>query len=361
MSGSVAWQARPYRSGDDVRLAQLWTDVFGRPMSVEHWRWKLKGRPWAVENVWVAGLPDGRIVGQYAGIPVQLQLGGALGALVDAFVIVDSMTHPDFRHRGVRAALITAAHEAWASAGASFALGLPNESSKTSLVEWTLAFQLPWSRLVLRLDEIVSRPGRLPRRLKPAAASIARLADRARRPAWQRESGTTVEVETVDPVTFAWPDLDELWRALAPAYTNVLVRDSAWWRWRFIDRPDSPYHVLVARDGGRPRGAAVYRFDESEGGRRGVICDLFTSPGDRDTANALLGAALADLWDRGAGTVLTLAPPSGPVDLVLRGLGFRRRPIAFPFMYAPLNARAGRLFSRDARSWHLSGADFDVV
>src|SRR5689334_11417876 len=89
-----AWDIRPYRPGDEHGLVALFAQVFGRPVTVDHWRWKLKGQPAPVENVWVAfAVDDGRVIGQYAGIPVRVQLAGIRA---NAMVVVDVMTAPDF-------------------------------------------------------------------------------------------------------------------------------------------------------------------------------------------------------------------------------------------------------------------------
>src|SRR5262245_52988059 len=98
-SPAPAWDIRPYQPGDETELVPLFEQVFGRSISPEYWRWKLKGRPAPVESVWVAfAADDGRVIGQYAGIPVEVKLGGTV---LPAMVSVDTMTAPDFRRRGI--------------------------------------------------------------------------------------------------------------------------------------------------------------------------------------------------------------------------------------------------------------------
>ncbi|MGI8589145.1 MAG: GNAT family N-acetyltransferase, partial [Chloroflexia bacterium] len=116
-------EIRPYRPGDEAALVALFAEVFGKPCSLEWWRWKLKGQPSPVENVWVATAGE-RVVGQYAGIPVRVRAGGAV---CPAMVSVDTMTSPDFRRRGILSRLGAAVYEAWATAGVVAVIGLPNE------------------------------------------------------------------------------------------------------------------------------------------------------------------------------------------------------------------------------------------
>ena len=50
---------RAYRPGDERALVELWEEVFGHPMTEEHWRWKLKHVWCPVENVGLAGAASG--------------------------------------------------------------------------------------------------------------------------------------------------------------------------------------------------------------------------------------------------------------------------------------------------------------
>jgi Acetyltransferase (GNAT) domain len=358
------WQIRPYQPGDEAGVTALWRDVFGRVMTPERWRWKLKGRPSMTENVWLAtAASDGRIVGQYAGIPVGLKVGGTVR---DAMVIVDSMTHPDVRRRGILTTLSSVAHEAWASAGVSVVLGLPNDRallpSRAAEQLWQPLFPLRWLRMPLRFDEIVGRSGRLPRALRPPARAIAAAASAGWRMAWRSSETSPVAVEPVGPGNLGGAGLDELWAAIGPRFPNVLVRDAAWLRWRFLEDPGARYTLLVAREAGIPRGYLAYRISDEGGARRGIIGDLFTAPEDRDAAAALLRVALSELFDAGAGTVVALAAEGSALDRrLMEGRRFRPRPEAFMVDYVPLDAEARDGMVGSGAAWHMTGADFDVV
>jgi hypothetical protein len=357
---AATWHVRPYEDGDEVGLTALWGQVFGRPMTPEHWRWKLKGRPAPIENVWVAAASDGRVIGQYAGIAAELKLAGKLARGV---VIVDSMTHPDFRRQGVLATLTQRAHEAWAEAGVAIVMGLPNERAQTSLADWQPSFRLRRSRLVLRLDEVVSRARRVPPPVRAAAAAVARLTVDARRRGSWPEADATVLVRPIEAGVDRFPGaaLDALWESLSPHFENAQVRNADWWRWRFLDRPASPYLLLAAHVGDRMTGAAAYRFEADDKARRGTLCELLVAPDDGPSAAALTSAVLRDLWELRAGTVVALAPERGALEERLHAIGFGPQPAAFDVMYVVLNPAQRQGVSNDSKAWHMSGADFDVV
>ena len=88
---------RPYQVGDERGLVELYQRAFRHSTTEEHWSWKLKGQPSAVENVWLA-LADEKAIFQYAGIPTRFWLAHAPAT---AMVSVDTMTAPEFRRRGL--------------------------------------------------------------------------------------------------------------------------------------------------------------------------------------------------------------------------------------------------------------------
>lgn len=104
---SAVWRMRPYRPGDEGALVRLFEDVFRRPMSEAHWRWKLKGLPAPANNVGIAVASDDTPIFQIGGIPCRYQLPGGEGTVM---VAVDAMTAPEFRRKGVLRQEIGRAH-----------------------------------------------------------------------------------------------------------------------------------------------------------------------------------------------------------------------------------------------------------
>jgi ribosomal protein S18 acetylase RimI-like enzyme len=329
-------------------------------LSVERWRWKLKGRKAPVENVWLAvTTADGRIVGHHAGIPISLKVQGSVH---DGFVIVDAMTHPDFRRQGIFTALSEATYKAWSSANVAVILGLPNENlgSRTEHVGWQPILPLHWSRLLLRLDELARRPGRLPAQLVPLADGVGRPASRIWRLAWDWPAAPGITVARVDRAEVDGVG-DRSWLAVGKRYSNCIVRDGSWLRWRFIEPPDVAYTLLAARHNDGIRGFLAYRTSFVAGRRWGTICALFVAPDDRIAASALVRRALADLSAEGCGTVVALSVPGSRLEGTLSARHFRRQPHHFEMMAVALDPLLRPALTGDPLEWHVSGSDFDVV
>jgi hypothetical protein len=351
-----AWRIRPYAPGEEAGLVALFAQVFGRPITTEWWRWKLKGRPAPVENVWVAvAEADGRIVAQYAGIPARVLWAGQIR---DVMVSVDTMTAPDFRRRGILTALGQAAYASWAAAGVSAVLGLPNQQwgSRTDALGWQRLFALGWLRYPLHVERALA--ARLPRALAGPAQALGGLGAAGGRAARRRGPRTGNDLQVEAPAS-ATADFDQLWARLAPAYGRLLVRDRAWVDWRYFRAPHQGYRVLFARSDGAPAGYLAYRYAPDSGA--GFLADLFTAPAGGAAAQALLQAALDDLWARGATSARATAAPGSALEATLRGGGFRPAPGAFDFEVVPLDPALDLGVGAGPGDWLLSGGDFDVV
>src|SRR5262249_42453124 len=88
---------RPYRAGHERELVDLYPRVFQHAVTVDEWRWKLKARTCPAENVWLSEA-NGKIVFQYAGMPVRLSIDGRE---LDALVSVDTMVEPSLQRSGL--------------------------------------------------------------------------------------------------------------------------------------------------------------------------------------------------------------------------------------------------------------------
>lgn len=358
------WSIRPFRPGDEVQLVALFAQVFGRALPAEVWRWKIKGyRPEGapqVENVWVAEADDGRLIAQTAGLPARVKLAGRI---YQAMISVDTMTAPDFRRQGILTGLGAAAYSHWSAAGVSTVLGLLNQQwgSRGQALGWRELFPLAWRRVPLRIDRLLASSHKVPSPLRRPAASVGGILALALH-SWRQRRGRAGRAGVrVGPVNRAGTNFDELWERLSREYDNLLVRDSGWVNWRYLQAPGFGYRVLQADIGGTLQGYVAYRCAEAQDRRTGFVADLFTAPGARAVAHTLLCAALDDLWAEGAETARVTAPPGSPLDALLRSTGFRPATGAFDFRLVALDPELDVPSIRDTTRWLLTGGDFDAA
>lgn len=382
------WHIRPFQAGDEAQLLNLFKRTFGKPRTLEDWRWKFGSRqaPFPSPLIWVAEIPgSGRLVGHYAGIPLHIKLGDLE---VGAMLSVETMTDPDFRKQGMLTQFGGIVYPAWASAGQELVVGLPNQQwgSRTRALGWVPLFPLCWLRFPLHLERAVSRRSRrrlpyLPSKAAylPLMAASGLWRYRSRRIARGYQKLDKIRVEKIR-AREASSIFDQIWKHAAPTWQNAVVRDSDWVRWRYLEAQPAPYCVAVAYSGVEPVGYIAYKATEVNKQTKdalprnsfipapntrlnGHIADLFVARGDLATATALVMAAFDDLSKQGAGMALALAVPGSFVYGVLRRLGFLRTSdaAAFSVDVVPLSSTVSTVAITDPTLWQLAGGDFDVI
>ena len=269
-------------------------------------RWQYWDNPFGSTRAWVWD-DGGQIVATYIGYPVPVLLDGRPGT---AAIGVDAAVLPSHQGRGLFTPLSRALYADCGAHGMPLTICYPNANSTAGI---TKAGWLPVARLrtlVAPFDDAwLARRFSLPR---PAARLVRTAAF-----APGRAKGL-VAVEVAAPS----PDVDALWAQVAPTVTYGVVRDAAWWRWRYSGHPDAPYRFFeVRRDGGLV-GAAVTLQREAFGGTFLNVLELLTA---RVPAARALRSAIARAAGGAAGAAL-VAVPGSPLDALAVRSGFRRLP-----------------------------------
>lgn len=357
LSASPAWRVRSYRGGDEEAVTRLFAEVFGRPLSVEHYRWKVIDSPWPVgaPTAWLAEA-DGRAVGHYAGTPQRFKLGDTQHTIVHS---CDAMTAPDLRRQGVLSAVGGAATAAWAGAGVPFLIGLPHAGwgTRRHYLGWREMFEATWLSCPLRPERLLTRRGHWPALLLRLAAGAGGVWNHA----WDARLGRAGRGVTVRPVQHPGPAFDALWAAYGDRYEALVVRDCAWLTYRYAQAPQPGYQILLATRAGEPAGYLVYRLTADRGHRTGWLADLFTAPEDRPARAALLAAARQALGAAGAGAVRALVPRGTALERELRRAGFWHTPGSYQVSIVPLATGATHPALRDPNRWYTMAGDYDVV
>ena len=350
------WTVRPYAPGDEDRVPDLFREVFHKPMTPAHYRWKLVDTPLRIEapTAWLAET-KGRIVGQYAGTPMRFQLEGEG---VQALHGCDVMTAPDMRGRGVLTELGTTAREAWAEAGITLVTGLHygGWGTRRHLLGWREQFRFLNVWCPLRLDRVVGQRVRVPRLGRRVLAALGM--------AWLRRRTRTPEPEapdlTVTPVSRPGPEFDSLWDRVGREYESLVVRDRAWVTYRYAEAPHADYRILLARRSDKPVGYIVLRILEDGDHISSLMVDLFTAPDDDEARAKLVHTAFTSLEEAGAQAVRTYVAAGTPLADELRRFGFVRRKGHFDVSIIELDGARDYAALSDPERWFVMPGDFDV-
>jgi len=157
------------------------------------------------------------------------------------------------------------------------------------------------------------------------------------------------------------PELAALF-APRPDDTSVaLIRDAAYLKWRFLDRPKSRYFILSLREGGRATAAAVFKSERLFGVPALLLMDHATLPGrEVDMIQLLL---------RLRSTPSETVPVEFDLIFAASVPDFAPNPVKAGFLPipGPLNPRRINLLCRsfkedisDSTQWRVRLSDWDV-
>jgi len=348
----MAIRVRDYDPNRDAaRVERLWREIFGQPRGGQSVGWLFRPGP-AGEAPRAVAEFDGRVVAHAGGAPLRFRLAGEQ---VRGAYSVAAMTDPAVRGQRLFFRVAEHLYARLEEEGFAFVAGFSNERSHrlmTGPLRRTPLRPFPWAIRPLRP---LAAAGALLRRLEareaPSEASPVRL-DRA-----------GVQVGPCAPDD---PRLDALWARTAPEVSVGAVRDAAFVRWRFAERPDAAYRLFLAEDASGPVGYAAYRTLPMRGIVAGFMADLLVAPGAPAAARLLLQATHATARADGAHLMSALLPGSGATRTALRAAAYLRvpeslHPQLIRFSVRGLGRWAGRPELTDSNAWLISWADTDVV
>ena len=263
-----------YRPEDRKQIEALYRRVFGNDMAEANrlrWDWQYRRNPNTPATgplIWVAR--EGQaIVGQYAAMPVRLQvqqqeIGAAWG--------MDVMVAPERQRQGLGDVLF----RTWdRNVGASLGLGLSESSYRLfQKLKWpdlgqVPCFVKPLSRRALRRPHW---PMALNRLVSAVFLPWIRLVSRSR----PLEGEIQIVTKFDDRFT-------QLWERIATKFSLAVRRDAAYLTWKYIQPPHVRYTIAALQRGDDIAGYVIYRHVQEPRGRVTLLVDWLADPDD-DTA-----------------------------------------------------------------------------
>jgi hypothetical protein len=324
------WVIRPYRSGDEAAILDLFRRVFGVDRSLEHWRWKFQENP-AGRTIRLAQTPSGELVGQHAGLPVRVTWGDKTLVFTQ---IVDVMVDPRFRRGLKRPGLFSALvnrfiADCWGPWKVSAGYGFPTPEA-------------------LRIGGRVA--GYTP--LHPVVGLVRELGGAGRqRPPW---SARLFRIEEVDRYG---EEIDRLWQRLRPELAVATVRDSRYLNWRYADCPDTHYQMLAAfhRLTGTPAGMAILRLWVRQEPVAALVDWLVPS---RAVGLALVARCEEIARESGMNRLEAWFPPYSWTYRFFEELGFRASPTIYQITALPTSREVSLDWARER--WYYTMGDSDI-
>jgi len=341
----------PRGASDADELFRMYGEVFGQSLtdaSRRRWQWQYLDNPARADGrpeIWVAR-EDGRLLGQYASMPVRLWWGSRE---VRSSWGMDVFLAAEARGRGLGAQLFTA----W-SDHVEVALGLgltPSSYGLFKKLRYHDVGPVPFFQKVLDARAVARR--RLGRVVGEAAAPLLRAALAMVHPERRRPAPGVVTA----PGAGFTEDYDALWERARGSYAMCVRRDRAYLDWKYARCPHRQYEVTEARRAGRLDGFAVSRHEDHRGLRLGWVIDVFAEAGDHEVKDALLGAVLDGFRRAGVARAQAFSMNAAlAADLRRRGFARGKSPMQFCVRTQVESADV----LADLGRWHVVFGDSDM-
>jgi len=364
---------RVVEPGDRSGFLDLQAAVWDHERRPAWFRWRFEDNPYLDETPMVVAERDGQIVGAEPCLVFDVRVGTET---VRALQPADWAVHPDHRKRGVFSGMTERLLERYDDGPARLFFNFPNDALVPGLekFDWTIR-EGPTTYYRIQRPSRVARQGsgskrefrsiasrNLGRVIAPLTRSYLRARDRLR----QSTDGYTVERHESIPVDL----LSEFGERGADDAIHV-VRDDAYYRWRFAN-PRWETTAYVARRDGEAVAACVVCSEQRGDLETTAILDTVPRDGtvEPDAFRAVLGPVVEDAADADVVKV-----GEGPIpDAVLQSFGFRATdsfPMSALSNRPALAVRSTRRAETDGieiggvdpteRPWELALADRDVA
>ena len=338
-----------YHPEDRRAVDALYRRVFGNDAAEAsrlRWDWQYRrnpNNPGHEPEIWIAR-EGPAIVGQYATMPVRLDVHGAE---VQGSWGMDVMVAPERQRQGLGEVLF----RTWdRHVGAALGLGL-SESS------YRLFQKLRWPDV-----------GPVPCLVKP-------LTRRAlRRPTWPVPINRLVSAVTLPIVKIVArtrplaaevrlvPRFDDsftqLWERLAPKFEFAVRRDAPYLNWKYVSAPHVRYFIAALRRDDADVGYAVYRHAYEPRGRVTLLVDFLTDPEDEPGLSTLLRWIDREARKADSDKIRSFAMHAG-FRRVFRRAGYFQVKSTMQFVAKVNGVDVDQAFYENTERWHVTLGDSD--
>ena len=286
------WTITTYKEKNKDSLFELTKTVGGDKVPEKErwmngWRWMHIDNPAGVSRIWLAE-HNGKLVGQY---PLILEDMKVDGEIKKGAQIVDTMTHPEYRRRGVAYGLGKKALRELEKENIHIVYGFPNQQAyplhiKSGWLDVT-AFQVMIKPLNLKniLQKYVVRN----RFLLNIFTAIGNLIIKTFFRSKKVRDGDMSKVREIS----SFDDrINEFWNKVSGDYNIIRIRDNRYLNWRYVDMPNADYTIYVAEEEDAICGYIVIGCRKEDSLTWGYIYDIIALTSREDIIQCLIAKAV---------------------------------------------------------------------
>ena len=283
---------RIYKEGDEDEIFELTKAVWGKDVPekerwVKGWKWIHIDKPDGTSIIWLA--EDGsKIVSQYPVIPEDLKIGEEI---IKGAQLIDTMTHPKYRRRGIAFTLGKKALSEVGSEGIQLIYCFPTQQVYPLHIKsgWldVCAFQVMIKPLNLKkiLQKYFVRNRLLLNIFTVSGNLIINAFFRSKKV----PDGDMLKIRE----TSHFDDrINEFWNTISNDYNIIKIRDKNYLNWRYVDVPNADYTIYVAEEEDKICGYIVLGCRKEDSLTWGYIYDIIGLTGREDIIQCLMAKAV---------------------------------------------------------------------
>ena len=281
------YTVREYREGDEIQINDLFNNVFTENRTLKDWEWKFKLNPVSDLNLVTVAESEGRIVGNYASMPMALHYAGErilVGQPVDTFV------HPYYRGTKILLDMFKRHEETYIMRGYIGGFGFPNRQAYVvgkRVLKYSDLLRLTTLHCRLNLRQSVKY------RIKGLPSSLEKVIQKTSAKYYSMSFARGVRGHNVIEGYIFDERVQRLWDRVSRSFPILNIRDLPYLKWRYESAPSKKYHSIAIGNDEDINGYIVYKLREEGENCEGIIVDCLWD--DDSALKSLVLAALQRL------------------------------------------------------------------
>lgn len=298
---------RSYYPGDEDQIFELVKAVWGQklkiPMKnlwVEGWQWLFTSNLTDTPIIWLAEY-KGDLIAEYPLLIMDMKVGNRL---VKAGQIVDTMTHPQYRRKGIAFTLGSKSLGQLKEKNAMLAFGFPTAEA------YLLHMKSGW--IDICAIQTMIRPLNLKKIVQTYitydnifAHTLSKLAELAQKTIFRVRRPSTFEGLTISKVSQFDDRYNNFWDTVSKDYRIIVVRSKNYLNWRYIDVPNAKYDIYVAEKNKNICGYIVLEQIQYKGLVFGRILDVIAPLNQQSVVQCLIAKAVEHFEQKEVDAILS--------------------------------------------------------
>lgn len=283
---------RTYKDGDELgfqKLDQLVEEHPWNRRNLDNWRWKFKGNNPAGKPIMIYAENDGEIIGHFAALPMNYWINGKkIVGSHSAAMMID----PAWQNKGLIKFVADRLINELIDIKIPFTYGYPNDNAYDLHVKLLGYEEVAMQRLFYKSLKSDNE----------SQSSINNLS-------WRKINKFSKEVNV-------------LWDKAKTDYTAIVIRNDEFLNWRYIDRPDVPYHAYGAYNGDDLEGYCILKTYKEQNILRGHFVDLFTMKDNNNCSSFLIQNGISFFKEKHVNEITLWMQGSPFLENILKQNGF---------------------------------------